>query len=86
MIRMQGEISLLILEPGSLRKLREGDPIKVNLSDFGLTGTLKICYCPDIEWLTAEIRKFMPIEAEKLSALLSVGLTMDEVDRGARVQ
>lgn len=86
MIRMAltGEMGLCILEPGNLRRLREGDPIRLDLRQFGLQGELMIAFTNDIEWMELEIKKQMPIASDSLAKLLEKGITLKPVDRGKK--
>lgn len=77
---------ILVLEPGNLRRLREGDPIRIDLSKFGLPGTfMLIAYTPDVEWLSQELGKRIPIESGDVFNLINESLKQKEVDRARKV-
>ena len=83
-LALTGETALLILEPANLRMLREGDPLTLDLSKFGLTGRLVIAYTPDQDWLQLKIKEAMPISDQQIGKLLHEGITHKPIDRGKK--
>jgi hypothetical protein len=55
------EIVLMVLEPGNLEKLKQGQPIHKYLSEFlpGMTRKVELvfAYTPDMDWVVQQIGK-----------------------------
>jgi len=83
MIRLESsdELMVLILEPGNLKRLRQGDPIVLDPDETGLGRTIAIAFAPDVEWLAGKIKTSVPMDARNLSRLLVEGLSRPEIDR-----
>jgi len=61
-----GELLLLVLEPGNLEKLKRGEPIHKYLSELlpGLNRKVELvfAYTPDIDWVVEQIGKSRDME------------------------
>jgi hypothetical protein len=77
-----GDQYVIIVEPSNLVKLREGLTMKTPDEKILVT------FCPDIEWLSAEIEKLLAggreLDAKKLDELIVVGLSRDLVFRSGK--
>jgi hypothetical protein len=72
------EATILVLEPGNFTKLKRGEPLTIEFPERDVF----IAFCPDIEWLTAELLKGAAGSPGKdLDELLKEGLSRPEVDR-----
>jgi hypothetical protein len=74
------EATIFVLEPGNITKIKRGEPLTIAFPERDIF----IAFCPDIEWLTAELLKGVAAPgspAKELDELLAEGLSRPEVDR-----
>ena len=75
------ELVMLVLEPGNLEKIKQGQPIHKWLSEFlpGLDRRIELvlCYTPDMEWLVSQIGKSRDMET--IGTALEESLSRPEV-------
>jgi len=75
-------IILMILEPGNIEKLKQGQPIHKFLNEFipelPTRIELMFAYSPDVEWVAREIEK-APKDAQHLAEILQESLSRPEV-------
>ncbi len=78
-----GEVAIIVLEPGNIRKMKAGKPIDLNLEELGRPKRLFIDFTPDIEWLADKLKEVWPnLEAGDLGKLIEASRTRPEIDRG----
>jgi hypothetical protein len=72
---------LLVLEPGNIEKLKQGEPIHKFLNEFlpnlGKSIEIVIAYTPDIEWVAEQSEA----DPSRLPELLLESLTRPEIVR-----
>jgi hypothetical protein len=75
------EMVLMVLEPGNLEKLKQGQPIHKYLSEFipGLNRKVELvfAYTPDMEWVVGQIGKSRDMET--IASAIHESLTRPEV-------
>jgi hypothetical protein len=83
--RLHGDgklIVLMVLEPGNIEKLKQGQPIHKFLNEFIPELPTKIelmfAYSPDVEWVAQEMVKD-PRNALRLAEILQESLSRKEV-------
>ena len=74
-----GKQNILILEPGNLENLKNGEPIRSPDKE------VLVAYCPDIDWLSAEILKLVDekhqIDAKAFDEIMERGMLRPTVYR-----
>lgn len=69
-----GDQVVVVLEPSNLEKMKDGQPI------VSPDKAVLIAYCPDVDWLTAEIAKVID-DGQKLDVGAFDKLLKDGLDR-----
>jgi len=74
---------MLVLEPGNLEKLKQGQPIHKYLNEFIPELPLKVemlfAYSPDIVWVAEQMKKAGTHDALKLAEIVEESLTRKPV-------
>jgi hypothetical protein len=74
---------MLVLEPGNLEKLKQGQPIHKWLNEFVPNLPQKIellfAYSPDVVWVAEQIQKLGTNDALKLAEIVQESLTRKPV-------
>lgn len=71
-----GNLSILVLEPGNIDRLKEGKPL--TSPDEAVT----VCYTPDMTWTMAKLRGLFEkdnLNSEVLEEVLKEGINRPEV-------
>ena len=82
----EGEI-VFILEPGNVTKLKQGEPLSVNLHELGISGNLKMYWTPDALRFAMDMadekEKHLVISSEWLDRKIKDSLEWPVIDRTA---
>lgn len=82
----EGEIILIILEPGNIEKLKRGEPIHKFLNEFMPELSTKVqlmfAYTPDADWVSKQCGKGS--DSSRLADVLKESLSRPEVVRDSR--
>lgn len=74
---------MLVLEPGNLEKLKQGQPIHKFLNEFipelGRRIELLFCYSPDVPWVAEQMQKLGTRDAVTLFEIVEQSLTREPV-------
>jgi hypothetical protein len=77
------ESAFIVLEPGEMRQIQEGKTISINFQSlFGKYANIQklaLDYCPDPEWLAAEMSRDLSVD--NLIVKLTEGRTRTPIDR-----
>lgn len=75
------QIIMIVLEPGNIQKLKEGQPIHKFLNEFmpelRTRVELMFCYSPDVAWCAEQLRNGG--DATKLAEVIQESLSRPEV-------
>lgn len=86
-VKLSNGDPVVVLEPANIRKLKEGEPLRVNLSQLGIDKTVHIYFCPDQKRLEAEFRiqndKKHVLTDEEIDGIIVGSKDWRELDRAA---
>lgn len=75
------ELLLIVLEPGNLEKLKQGQPVHKYLTELlpGINRKIELvfAYTPDMEWVVAQIGKSRDMET--IATVIAESLSRPEV-------
>jgi uncharacterized protein YegJ (DUF2314 family) len=76
------DLGIMVLEPGNFTKVKNGEPIKIDMSDWSECRHVLIAYCPDVVRLSIDINNLdHKLDLEEFDRLLKESQGWRENDR-----